>query len=265
MLLIKEYSFVIKFISIETVDVRSKFIKNEEKSGSYKIIYIVRGSISVLEGRAINNLDEGDVIILFPNTASVLVPTTNSGAMYYVLEIILLASDKIGFDSKIIHAQHNVRLLELFKYLIYMSGAEGYTDSMYVSCVSLILSELAVGELSEQVNRRWILLMNEVRNWLRMNAAENARPLENVAKQFGYSKEHISRMFKKTFGQSIHTYIDELKLGMAVNLLINTDLPISKIADALGYPSADLFIKFFKYHRSCPPGAFRKNIRSTEE
>lgn len=59
--------------------------------------------------------------------------------------------------------------------------------------------------------------------------------------------------------------LTELKLGMAVNLLINTDLPISKIADALGYPSADLIIKFFKYHRSCPPGAFRKNIRSTGE
>jgi AraC-like DNA-binding protein len=94
-----------------------------------------------------------------------------------------------------------------------------------------------------------------------MNMSDTSRPLETVAAQFGYSKYHISRIFKKTYGQSIHEYIDELKIARAINLLLNTDRSVNQIAEELGYPSADSFIKFFKYHRSCSPGAFRRNLK----
>ena len=260
MLLMKDYPFITRFYSVEAVDTLSAFRRTVKKTGCYEILYVVRDGLNVSNERESHTLSRGDILILFPNSDTELTSDA-CGVAFYSLRFFVLASEKIGFDQRQIHAEDNIRLIELFKYLICMADNPAYTDTMYQSCVALILAEIAVAQASDKSNHHVGLMMSEVRHWLMMNAAYTARPLETVAKQLGYSKYYISRVFKKVYGQSIHEYIDELKIAMAVNLLLNTDHSVARIAEELNYPSADAFIKFFKYHRSCSPGAFRRSLK----
>jgi len=261
MLLMKDYPTITKYCGAEAVNTLSPFRRTVTKAACYEILYVVRDGLTVTDEREEHVLSCGDVFVLFPNTGAELTSEA-CGVAFYSLRFFVLAPEKIGFDQRQICAADNVRLHELFKYLIRMAENPAYTDAMYQSCIGVILAEIAVAQSSsDQDNHRFDLMMSEVRHWLMMNMSDTSRPLETVAAQFGYSKYHISRIFKKTYGQSIHEYIDELKIARAINLLLNTDRSVNQIAEELGYPSADSFIKFFKYHRSCSPGAFRRNLK----
>ncbi|WP_455715403.1 helix-turn-helix transcriptional regulator [Anaerosporobacter sp.] len=83
--------------------------------------------------------------------------------------------------------------------------------------------------------------------------------LDFIAKKFGYSKFHLSRMFAESTGKTIHAYIMERRLFEAEWLLKNTDTPIIEIAQMIGYTSQQSFTKAFRQRFECSPASYRNN------
>lgn len=85
------------------------------------------------------------------------------------------------------------------------------------------------------------------------------RPLtvEELADFAGLSKYYLSRQFHKYTGYSPYAYITETRLEHAKSMLINTSLPISKIAILSGFSDEVNFAKLFKQKINLTPGEFR--------
>lgn len=83
--------------------------------------------------------------------------------------------------------------------------------------------------------------------------------LNLLAKEFGYSKFHMNRMFAENTGKTIHAYIMERRLFEAEWLLLNTDTPIIEIAQMIGYTSQQSFTKAFGQRFTCSPASYRNN------
>lgn len=80
-----------------------------------------------------------------------------------------------------------------------------------------------------------------------MNSLENIKKgLPALLKLSGFSHGHLCVLMKKHFGITPLDFISDLRMIYASNLLENSNLDISTIAEKIGYLSTSHFIKSFK-------------------
>lgn len=80
--------------------------------------------------------------------------------------------------------------------------------------------------------------------------------LQEFCRRHGCGYENFRKFFKAELGISPHRYRIRRRLDAACALLGNSGLPISAIAERLGYSSPYEFSAQFKRHMGCPPSAY---------
>ncbi|MBQ7777489.1 MAG: response regulator [Oscillibacter sp.] len=81
--------------------------------------------------------------------------------------------------------------------------------------------------------------------------------LENVAQHVFLNKTYISQMFMKHLGISFVSYLESVRIYKAQELLQNTDMSVTKIAEETGYASQSYFTKAFKKRVGMSPLQYR--------
>ncbi|NRA39686.1 MAG: helix-turn-helix transcriptional regulator [Planctomycetes bacterium] len=74
----------------------------------------------------------------------------------------------------------------------------------------------------------------------------------------GQSYDHQARIFKKAYAVTPLQYINALRIEQACNLLRDTSLTVSAIAEQLGYNDAVYFGRSFKKYSGLTPQGFRR-------
>ncbi len=80
-----------------------------------------------------------------------------------------------------------------------------------------------------------------------------------LARRCGMSINTFRRRFLAATGRSPHTHRLDLRIHAARRLLSETDLPIKRIADDLGYRDVFYFSRQFARHAGVAPGAYRRS------
>lgn len=83
--------------------------------------------------------------------------------------------------------------------------------------------------------------------------------LDNLAKEFSYSKFYIARTFLEHTGITLYQYIQGRRLSEAARKLVETGKPIVEIAYEARYNSQQAFTLAFKKAYLCSPQLYRKN------
>ena len=89
------------------------------------------------------------------------------------------------------------------------------------------------------------------------DAAEPAPAVDELARICGISPRHLMRGFKKLTGMTLHSYVEEVRLGRAKTLLLETDLPLKTISWKLGFAHASSFSSAFQRALGVTPTVFR--------
>ena len=82
--------------------------------------------------------------------------------------------------------------------------------------------------------------------------------LEDIAASAGISERECTRCFAGTVGVSPIDYLNRHRIRVAAGQLAETDLPVSRIAEACGFSSDSYFGKMFKSVMGCSPREYRK-------
>lgn len=82
--------------------------------------------------------------------------------------------------------------------------------------------------------------------------------IEELADMAHLSNAYFQVLYKKAFGVTCITDVIDVKIAEAKTYLTSTNLPIYKIAEALGYTDVTHFIRQFKKITGLTPNAFRK-------
>ena len=82
--------------------------------------------------------------------------------------------------------------------------------------------------------------------------------VEWLAKHWGYTRSHFSRMFKAHYGLAPQTYILNARLAHAKELLRETELSMSQIAQMTGFASQAIFATRFRQKTGLSPTAYRE-------
>lgn len=83
----------------------------------------------------------------------------------------------------------------------------------------------------------------------------------DICDELKCSKSTLLTSFKKQYGITVNNYITELRLGMAVKLLVESDLSISEIAEETGFSDQSYFSKVFSAKYGISPSEYRSGAR----
>ncbi len=82
--------------------------------------------------------------------------------------------------------------------------------------------------------------------------------IHHLSKKCKISPEYLARLFKKELGSTPTEYITALRTKKAAELLKNSNLSVTDIAEYVGYSDSNYFVKVFKKHYGLTPSAFRR-------
>lgn len=82
--------------------------------------------------------------------------------------------------------------------------------------------------------------------------------LEQLAKETSMSRTYLCKCFKEITGQTLFTYLEQVRVQYACYLLQTSDLPIAVVAVEAGFDNVSYFNRVFKRCCGCTPGQYRK-------
>jgi len=88
--------------------------------------------------------------------------------------------------------------------------------------------------------------------------AEPALRLDDVAREIATSSRQLQRVFSELAGSAFRDELAEVRMQHGAALLLTTDLPVSEIANRVGYRQAAQFAKAFRRHHGVSPSGLRR-------
>lgn len=91
--------------------------------------------------------------------------------------------------------------------------------------------------------------------------AKSSPSVNDVAKAAGISRRALERRFRQHMGGSIQKHVRHQRAEQIARLLLETDLPVARIAETLGFADVQHFARYFRAAKKISPLAFRKTHR----
>ncbi|MEM6332868.1 MAG: substrate-binding domain-containing protein [Planctomycetota bacterium] len=85
--------------------------------------------------------------------------------------------------------------------------------------------------------------------------------IEDVVQCVPMSRRSLEQRFKKSFGRTLQSYIIDIRIERAKQLLTETDYPMPEVAYRSGFSEAAYFATVFRKHVRQTPTAFRSSYR----
>ena len=83
------------------------------------------------------------------------------------------------------------------------------------------------------------------------------RTLDELAERVNASSRQLRRAFSEVGGTTFSSYLREVRMSRAADLLRETDAPIQEIAAAVGYGEPSQFTKAFRRSFGITPTVYR--------
>lgn len=92
-------------------------------------------------------------------------------------------------------------------------------------------------------------------------AREYARPLDldDVARRVATSRRQLQRAFAESGETSFRSYLAEVRMARARELLDDSAVPVREVARRVGYRQPAQFAKAFRRHFGAPPSSVRED------
>ena len=127
---------------------------------------------------------------------------------------------------------------------------------IFLGIISLLadyFTEVSVPEECSELFRLGRLLGFLEQNYMR------PLMLPEMAKQVAVSEVTLYRLFRKGTGESPINYLNRIRLRHARALLLNTRLPVTEVAAAVGFADSNYFSRCFRKFVGMSPREFRRN------
>ena len=171
-------------------------------------------------------------------------------------------------DPKAVLQTSGVLGTELFDSLIYIENAffalkdieamheeEIRKESGYREVQSLLLKRLLINISRACASDSGNSLCGRIKEYVRSTPGIK---INEIAELVSYHPFYLNEIFKRHEGVSLHKYLASHRLGIAYELLVNTDLSAAQIADKCGFSSPSHLSAAFKAEYGVSPSQIRK-------
>lgn len=136
------------------------------------------------------------------------------------------------------------------------------TGNLYKICAYL-LNEVSGADASPKRETGDLRRVANIEKALDLIHYDYAKPLtvEIAAAATGYGKSNFCKIFKNVVGDSFHHVLNQCRVQNAYGLLTGTDMPISAVAQEVGFAETKTFCRVFRTVTGMTPGTYREQAR----
>jgi len=232
----------------------------------YELIIGVSGVVFLEADRRMYEVTAGDILFLMPGERHRGYRLSSPGVSFYWFHFHVPDTPASEPDSRIPRyagCPNPSRVHILARQLLHAANG-GYRISRagdyFLTCLLIELAEqLQDSSGLEAMDPQ----LPQLLEWTRLHALDREISVERIAAHMGYNKDYLSRMFKRRFGSGLLSYIHQIKLEAAKELLVGTKLHVKEIAVRVGIDDDKQFAKWFKRLAGVTPTAYRQAFART--
>lgn len=254
------------------IEVKNDCEEMEHFHQDIELIYVLEGNLSIKIGEKTISMNAEDIYIINANKHHSLHGSEDILFAKFLIEYQLISditnSVDIIFwcDSTKDKDERYDKLRILLKRLLnhYLTTQEKTADFGHIALCYQILELLSVHFLVQIADKenideqdRFEDRILQINNYIRLKYNQQIS-LKELSEKLFLSNGYLSRFFKKNYGMSFAEYLTNVRLYHAVDELIYTDIPITRIAFDNGFASVTIFNKAFKKAYGETPSSFRR-------
>jgi len=271
---LQQYPFNIK---LSNVSVYSRKDSLEHAHKEIELIYLIKGKLQVEVNKKKIDMKSSDFLVINSNEFHSFHSLNDnlfvSIFIDYSLIHFLLAQNSIIFScNSIENPSDNDRKLRkilnelLTSYIKQGNGLQAEFLEKFFKLISYLTlnylrndySVITTNLTHKEKNER----LTEILIYIHNNYSEPLT-LAEVADLHFISVPYLSKFFKQHTGRTFSKYLNEIRLAHAVNELVNTDKPITRIALDNGFPNLAAFNRVFHENYQIKPVEYRKKNKVT--
>lgn len=251
-----------------------------------ELIYVAEGTVNNLMENAALDMKEGDVCILSPNSYHALLCTDDRSC---ILNIMI---GKKFFDQNFLYVLSGGVIADFMEQILFARATSPYiffptgkdpwlhslaqhmvTDKVQKKHCSDYSISLLTGDFLIHLSREYEALaavpsakndqpndfIVAVLSYLNVNYARTT--LEKTAKFFGYSPAYLSRTIHENVGKTFSALMTEIQMKHAAQLLTDTELTITEIAQETGCFDSSHLSKKFRTLYGISPSDYRQRTQ----
>lgn len=232
-----------------------------------EVFYIINGSIEHSINGVVEELNVGDLYLIFPNTPHHFIRRGECTHRDFVINHSL-ADPAFTY----IHQEFFANLerkkcirckISTNDILFFETNLKNYFEELDISKrknFEKVLVSSLFGLIYLYANKN--VKIDNFRSQCEVtisNAFNKKNALEIIRNELGYNKYYLCKKFKEAFGVTLLNYVNGLKLNQACYLLKTTRYTLMEICEQIGIESMPYFIKIFTNCYGMTPAKYRKN------
>lgn len=233
----------------------------------YLIHYIISGKGTYIANGKEYSLSAGDAFLVFPN--SIVTYKSDSSAPWEYTWVGFAGSDAptILQSTDFTKASPFIRQLENGEEIkrnilsIYDSRGNNFESAVAMTgkLYTLLSSLLKISSKKICTNNN----VSYVQKAIEFISENYSYPItiEDVATYVGLSRSHLFRTFQTVLNVSPKEYLTDFRIKQACNLIENTDLTFTAIANSIGFDNSLYFSKTFHKRKGLSPMEYKKKLR----
>lgn len=240
-----------------------------------ELLYVMEGSLDVVIGSQTTHMKAEDILLINANKKHSLKGTEDILYAQLMIEYHMVSdvfkSMNVIFwcDSTKDESDRYNELRNAVKELLnhYLSAGGNIASFAHISLCYHILDLLSAYFLVQTADKEFVNesdkfdeRIQKINNYIRANYNRQIS-LKELSDKLYLSNGYLSRFFKKNYSMNFAEYLTNIRLFHAVDELLNTNIPITRIAFDNGFASAAVFNKAFKKMYGETPSAMRKKSK----
>lgn len=142
-------------------------------------------------------------------------------------------------------------------------GTPALAQALMTQCLVLLLRRRCQGG---ECREPWLAALDDDRLGTAvaaiLEAPEAPFTVERLAALAGMSRSAFALRFAEAFGRPPMAFLKEVRLARAAQMLRTSDLPVKRVAGAVGYASRSYFSRAFKAFHGLDPAAYRSRAEA---
>ena len=218
----------------------------------YDFTFMLEGRMTYYANGTKYIMEKNDAIFLKPQTLRSRV-AGNEPVRFVSFNFYALNDDLLPFNEYLPKCiTSNIRkLIELYPpshLTTFYHSKEKCTNML-----NFILFELLDTDAMKSGNEHVIRILNYIEEHI-----TDKITLQTISAYINLSREYTSYIFKRETGKTLTTYINERKLRLAKELILNEEMSLADLAAHLGYENYNYFSKIFKKYLEITPMELKK-------
>ena len=242
----------------------------------FRMVYVCKGEIEALLAECSYKLGEGDLITIPPGVGYRLL-FDRSDVEYFIVNFDFTGEGS-GLDARTPVREAEFMASEIFSAACpsafaavrFFGGMESLA-SVFEELEHACSMEKAGGETLCSALMKYIIgrllcngmerelgdaLSERVKDYVKAHFAERISN-QSIAFAMGYHPYYLSTRFLAAEKESLHSYVERIRIEHAKELLLSTQMPIYEVAEACGFAEASYFVKVFVRRMGITPKWFR--------